>query len=84
MLFRSAIHERLAVVELEAKLSGQIDTSQKNVTINVQAITPEEALEYARDVIALFGPSATPSRELPPPLIEGEADISATELTDGN
>jgi hypothetical protein len=77
-----AIHERLAVVELEAKLSGQIDTSQKNVTINVQTITPEEALEYARDVITLFGPSAAPSQELPPPLIEGEADISA--LNDGN
>src|SRR5437762_10993311 len=45
-----AIHERLAVVELEAKLSGQIDTSPKNVTINLQASSPEEAVEYARDV----------------------------------
>jgi hypothetical protein len=37
----------LAVVELEAKLSGQIDTSPKNVTINLQTISPEEAVEYA-------------------------------------
>jgi hypothetical protein len=79
-----AIHERLAVVELEAKLSGQIETGTKNVTVNVQAITPEEALEYARDVIALFGPSAASLQELPMPLIEGEADISASELNDGN
>jgi hypothetical protein len=79
-----AIHERLAVVELEAKLSGQIETGTKNVTVNVQAITPEEALEYARDVIALFGPSATSLQELPMPLIEGEADTSAMELSDGN
>jgi hypothetical protein len=35
-----AIHERLAVVELEAKLSGQIETGQKNVTINVQSVSP--------------------------------------------
>jgi hypothetical protein len=79
-----AIHERLAVVELEAKLSGQIDTSQKNVTINVQAISPEEAVGYARDILELFGPGLSPQPELPPPLIEGEADISATEINDGN
>jgi hypothetical protein len=79
-----AIHERLAVVELEAKLSGQIDTSQKNVTINVQAITPEEAISYARDILELFAPNAEPHLELPPPLIEGDADISATGLNDGN
>jgi len=36
-----------SVVELEAKLSGQIDTALKNVTINLQAISPEEAVEYA-------------------------------------
>src|SRR5436190_12948787 len=55
-----AIHERLAVVELEAKLSRQIYTSQKNVTINLQAISPEEAVEYARDILELFAPSLTP------------------------
>src|SRR5436190_12743353 len=60
-----AIHERLAVVELEAKLSGQIDTAPKNVTINVQAITAEEAVEYARDILDLLG-SSTGQRQLPP------------------
>jgi hypothetical protein len=53
-----AIHERLAVVELEAKLSRQIDTSPKNVTINLQTIGPEEAVEYARDILEWFGNSA--------------------------
>lgn len=79
-----AIHERLAVVELEAKLSGQIDTSQKNVTINVQAISPEEAVEYARDILELYGTSGTPQRELPMPVIEAESDASATEGSDAN
>jgi len=59
-----AIHERLAVVELEAKLSGQLETAQKNVTINLQTLSPEEALEYARDILEFFGPSATPDGEL--------------------
>src|SRR5437764_7559675 len=67
-----AIHERLAVVELEAKLSGQIDTSPKNVTINVQMISPEEAMEYARDILELFGNNSG-QRELPPPVIEAES-----------
>jgi hypothetical protein len=78
-----AIHERLAVVELEAKLSGQIDTSQKNVTINVQAITPDEAISYAHDILELFAPAGD-QPELPPPLIEGDADISTTGVNDGN
>ena len=79
-----AIHERLAVVELEAKLSGQIDPSQKNVTINVQTISPEEAVEYARDVLELFGSGGMPQRELETPLIEAEPDSVATEGSDAN
>ncbi len=79
-----AIHERLAVVELEAKLSGQIETGQKNLTINLQTISAEEAVEYARDILEFFGPDATQRPELSTPLIEGGADISATELKDGN
>lgn len=79
-----AIHERLAVVELEAKLSGQIDTSQKNVTINVQTISPEEAVEYARDILALFATGGTPQRELPMPLIEVEREAAGTEGCDAS
>lgn len=78
-----AIHERLAIVELEAKLSGQIDT-QRNVTINVQTISPEEAVEYARDILQLFGSSGEPQRELPMQLIEAESDASAAEGCDAN
>jgi hypothetical protein len=77
-----AIHERLAVVELEAKLSGQIVTSQRNVTINVQAISPEEAVEYARDILEMY--SDVPPRELPTPLIEAESDAAGTEGYDAN
>jgi hypothetical protein len=79
-----AIHERLAVVELEAKLSGQINTSQKNVTINVQTISPEEAVEYARDILELFGASGVPQRELPMPLIESESDAGGTGGSDAS
>ena len=79
-----AIHERLAVVELEAKLSGQIDTSQKNVTINVAAISPEEAIEYARDILELFGTSAMLQPKLPMPLIEAESDAGGTEGCDAS
>jgi hypothetical protein len=79
-----AIHERLAIVELEAKLSGQIETGQRNVTINMQSITPDEAIGYARDILELFVPTVVPQPELPLALIEGEADVSSTELNDGN
>jgi hypothetical protein len=64
-----AIHERLAVVELEAKLSGQIETGQKNVTINLQTVSKDEALEYARDVLDFF--SDRPKLEAPQ-VIEAE------------
>jgi hypothetical protein len=79
-----AIHERLAVVELEAKLSGQIDTGAKHVTVNVQAITQEEALEYAQDVMALFGPKVAPERELSTAVIEGDSNLPAVNPADGN
>jgi hypothetical protein len=79
-----AIHERLAVVELEAKLSGEIDTSPKSVTINVQAISPEEAVEYARDVLDLFGTSASTQGGLRAPLIEAEPEMTIAGGYDGN
>lgn len=66
-----AIHTRLAVVEFEAKLSGQIEPVQ-NITLNLQTISPEEAIEYARDILELFGPRAAVKRELPAEVIDGE------------
>jgi hypothetical protein len=80
-----AIHERLAVVELEAKLSGQIDTSQRNVTINLQAISTDEAVEYARDILELFAPAPAPGNlALPPPILEGGPGVPAEEGFDGD
>ena len=66
--------------ELEAKLSGQIDTSQRNVTINVQAISPEEAVEYAHDILELFAPD----RVLSLPVIDAEPGIPAEGGCDAN
>lgn len=77
-----AIHERLAVVELEAKLSGQIEP-QKNLTINVQAISPEEAIEYARDVLELFAPVTT-APVLALPVIEVDPGVTTEGARDGD
>jgi hypothetical protein len=66
-----AIRERVSIVELQAKLMGEIQTGNRNVVVNMQAISPQEALEYARDIIELFGSGVPSQRELPP-LIQGE------------
>ena len=80
-----AIRERVGIVELQAKLMGEIQTGNRSVTVNLQTISPEEALEYARDILELFSPDTALQSELPIPLIEGEADTPATEeLNDNN
>ncbi len=79
-----AIHERLAIVELEAKLSGHIDTSQKNVTINVQAISADEAVEYARDILELFAPSTAPDSAPVPLMIDGGLGVPVEGGCDGD
>ncbi len=79
-----AIRERVSIVELQAKLMGEIQTGNRSITLNVEAISPEEALEYARDVIALFGPSAAPPRHLPMTVIEGQSNPPVEEQLDGN
>src|SRR5206468_720160 len=80
-----AIRERVGIVELQAKLMGEIQTGNRSVTLNLQTISPEEALEYARDILELFSPNTAVPPELPILLIEGETDISATEeLHDNN
>jgi hypothetical protein len=77
-----AIHERLAVVELEAKLSGQIETGQKNVTINLQTVSPEEAVEYARDILDMFAAGAVPNGSK---IIDAEAvDSSPSDSAEEN
>lgn len=57
-----AIRERVGIIELQAKLMGEIRTENRNVTTNLQMITPEEAIEYARDVLELFAPAVVPDR----------------------
>ncbi len=47
------------------------DYEEERLTVDPQAITPEEALILARDLIAIFSPGAAPL-EVSPPLIEGE------------
>ena len=66
-------------------MMGEIQTGNRSVTVNLQTISPEEAIEYARDILELFSPATALQAELPIPLIEGETDISATEeLHDNN
>ena len=80
-----AIRERVGIVGLQAKLMGEIQTGNRSLTVNLQTISPEEALEYARDILELFSPASALQAELPIPLVEGESDISATEdVNDGN
>ena len=70
---------------MRLSMMGEIQTGNRSVTVNLQTISPEEALEYARDILELFSPDAALPPELPIPLIEGETDISATEeVNDGN
>jgi len=79
-----AVRERVSIIELQAKLMGEIQTGNRSVTFNVQTISPEEAVGYANDILALFGTAPTSQPELGAPLAEGEADISAMELNNGN
>ena len=77
---------RMLGIAIRRQASGQIESGQKNVTINLQTISPEEALEYARDVLEFFGPGAAPQRELPTPTIDAEpveSSVSHSKLGEG-
>jgi hypothetical protein len=79
-----AIRERVGIVELQAKLMGEIQTGNQSVTVNLQAISPQEAVQYANDILEFFGADMALQPEGAMPLIEGEVDISAGEVSDGN
>jgi len=64
----------VGIVELQAKLMGEIQTGNRSVTVNLQTISPQEALEYARDILELFSPDSALQPELPIPLIAGDTD----------
>src|SRR5436309_7224230 len=69
-----AVCERVGIVELQAKLMGEIQTGNRSVTVNLQTISPQEALEYARDILELFSPDSALQPELPILLIAGDTD----------
>lgn len=51
------IRQRLAVVELEAKLSGQIETGTRSLTLNVAPVLDEAAmLRVARTILQRHAP----------------------------
>ncbi len=60
------------------------DDSDEERMINVQAISTEEALELARDLISLFSSPAAAHRELSNPVIESEPNPSGEERGDEN
>jgi hypothetical protein len=59
------------------------DSDEERGSVNVQAISPEEALELARDLISQLTPAAAP-RELLNPVIEGGPNPSVEERGDEN
>ena len=66
-----AIDMRLSVVELEARLSGQIDTRQKH-ELHLH-FPPDRALAIAKAYIARHGSEKSiPALQAPPPVIEAE------------
>jgi hypothetical protein len=60
------------------------DSDEERVTVNGQAISPEEALDLARDLIAVFSPRAAAQPELSTPVIEDEPHPSVEEKGDEN
>jgi len=60
------------------------DSNEERVTVNAQAISKDEALDLARDLISIFGPRAGAQQELATPAIEGEPNLSREEVGDEN
>jgi hypothetical protein len=54
------------------------DSDEERVTVNGQALSPEEALALARDLIAVLSSPAA-QRELSTPVIEDERKPSVEE-----
>lgn len=58
------------------------DSEGERASFNVATISPEEAVDLARDLISVFGPRVTPQRELSAPVIEGNPSTSPEESGD--
>jgi hypothetical protein len=55
------------------------DSNEERATVNVETMTPEDALDLARDLISVFGPRAAAQKELSAPVIEGEPNPTVEE-----
>ena len=60
------------------------EADEERLTLAGQAISPEEALDLARDLIALFTPLAGAQEELPTPVNDGHTNSSVVERGDEN
>lgn len=60
------------------------DSSEESVSVSGQVISPEEALDLARDLIALFSPLAGAQGKLSTPVNEGDPNSSVVESGDEN
>lgn len=58
------------------------DSDDERASVNAARITPEEAVDLARELISVFGPRVTPQRELSAPVIEGEPSTSREDNGD--
>jgi len=58
------------------------DSQEERATVNVQAMSPEEALDLARDLISVLGPRAAAPPASSPPLVEDESQQSVGQTDD--
>src|SRR5437588_10276308 len=70
-----AIRERVGIVELQAKLMGEIQTGNRSVTVNLQTISPQEAREYAHAIQDVFSRDSAWQPERPILLSAGITDL---------
>jgi len=67
---------------VHAKRKPIDDSDGEVASVNVAKITPEEAVDLARELISVFGARVTPRRELSAPVIEGDPSTSPDENSD--
>ncbi len=58
------------------------DSDGERTRVDAAPITPEEAVDLARELISVFGHRVTPQRELSAPVIEGSPSTSPDENSD--
>ena len=53
------------------------DSNEHRATVNAEMMSPEDALDLARDLISVFGARAAAQKEISAPVIEGEPGPSS-------